>query len=143
MRRADPNRLEPLFWECLIGFVLSDDGKWMYLVSADDGVTLSRRSTVNGTTEVLFHTKGRPAFLDSLSSAQGNLYLAVSRGSHREADILEINPTSKAAKPILHVQGLPPLDASGFSVSPDGKSLVVSAATVNHTTIYLAPSLRR
>jgi len=127
---------EPMFWEAVTGYLPSSDGRWMYFVEAGRSVSLIRRSLKDGTSESIFTTSGSPAFSNAIVGANGFVYIAVATNDSSQADVFRIAPDTKTAKLVAHLTNLPSFEISGFTVSPDGRSLLVSQVTRSATTLY-------
>ena len=135
--RTDGSRHpEPMFWEAVGGYLPSSDGKWMYFLEGGQSVSLIRRNLKDGTSESVFNTAGSPAFFKAIAVANGSVYVAVSTTDTSQADVFQIAPEHKTAKLVTHLTGLPPQDISGFTVSSDGKLLIVSRIIQNVSNLY-------
>jgi len=135
--RTDSSELpEPMFWEAVTNYLPSSDGHWIYFVEAGQSVNLIRRNLQNGTSEVIFHITGSPGFFYDLATAHGFIYMAVSTTDNSRADVFQIAPETGTAKVVAHLTGLPPYEVSGFTVSPNGESLIVSQTVSNESTLY-------
>lgn len=127
---------EPMFWEAVTNFVPSSDGRWMYFTEVDGPtVSLIRRSLKDGTSEILFTTPGNPAFTNSIQTARGLVYIAVTLADNSQADVFQIAPETRIARLVTHLTGLPSYEASGFAVSPDARSMVVTKTTRNLSSL--------
>lgn len=132
-------RAEPLFLETIAGFLPSADGRWLYFLEEGDPLVLARRNLLDGTTQKIFHTTGRPTFVDSLVIAGGRIFLAVSQSDLSASDVFEIDPEKRTSSIVSHLKGLPPLSASsisGYSVSPNGHTLIVDHTIRNTSELY-------
>jgi Tol biopolymer transport system component len=140
--RADgSNRAEPLFLEALVGFVASADGRWLYFIREGSTLSLLRRSLQDGSTEEIFHTAGRATFLNDLATANGFVYMAVSRDTKTRAEILKIDPDTGTAMVIAHLSKLPPFyesEVPGFTVSSDGSKLLAVHTQFTESRFYTA-----
>jgi Tol biopolymer transport system component len=136
VRTDGSERPEPMFWEAVTGYLPSSDGRWMYFVEAGQSISLIRRNLQSGTSEVVFHTAGSPSFANDLATAHGFIYMAVSTTETSQADIFQIAPDTGTAKVVAHLSGLPSYEVSGFSVSSNGKSLIVSQIVRNESILY-------
>lgn len=135
--RADGSEhAEPMFWEAVTGYLPSSDGKWMYLVGTGPSVSLVRINLQDGTSESVFQTTGSPSFASDIVMANGFAYVAVSTNDCSQADIYQISPDSKTAKVVTHLTDLPPLEVSGFTISPDGESLITTRTVRNTSSFY-------
>jgi len=141
--RADgSNRAEPLFLEAVGGFLPSQDGKWLYFIQAGQALSLSRRNLLDGTTEEVFHASGTPAILNDLAIANGLVYFAVSHDSAADADVLAIDPDTRSVKLVAHLDNLPSVEYSGFSISPHGDKLL-SVQTKRSENVFYSAVLAR
>jgi len=131
-------RPEPLFWEAVMSFLPSSDGKWMYFVESGQSLSLIRRNLEDGTKEEIFRTSGSPSFTIDLATANGLIYLGVSKDNASQSEILQIDPESRATKVVAHLSELPPMEHSSFTVSPDGRTLIIARATRNESSFYTA-----
>jgi WD40 repeat protein len=135
MRTDGTGRAEPLFVEAVSSFLPSNDGRWLYFIGQGTELSLWRRSLIDGSTEQILHIAGRATFVDSLAIAGNHVYLAVSQSDLSVSAIFEIDTVAKSAHVVAHLRDLPPLSESGiagFSISPDGSTLIV-----DHTKRYV------
>jgi Tol biopolymer transport system component len=141
--RADgSNRAEPLFVEAVGGFLPSTDGKWLYLIQGGEPLSLIRRNLSDGTTEQIFHSTGMPTLLNDLATARGLVYLAVSHDSSANSEVFAIDPNTKSFKSVAQLNGLPSIEYSGFSVSPDGDQLIFVHTKRRENVFYTAALTR-
>jgi Tol biopolymer transport system component len=129
-------RPEPMFWEAVGGFQPSADGKWMYFTEGGQSLSLVRRNIQDGSSETIFHTDGIAPFIDDIVIANGYVYVAVATNDNAQATIYQISPETKAAKIVAHLTKLPPSYVGGFVIAPDGKSIIVSEATHDASSLY-------
>jgi Tol biopolymer transport system component len=135
--RADgSNRAEPLFVEAVGGFLPSSDGKWLYFIQVGSQFSLVRKNLQDGATEEVFRSAGAPTLLNDLATAQGLVYVAVSRDSSASADVFAIDPESRKYRIAAHVDDLTSIEDSGFSVSPDGNRLLYVRTRQNENVLY-------
>jgi Tol biopolymer transport system component len=138
--RADgTERAEPLFLEAIAGFVPSHDDKWLYFLKSGSAFTLFRRSLVDDAIEEMFNVPGRAAFINSVSIANHHIYLAVSQDDPSKATIFEVDPEEKSSHVVAHLNDIPSSNVSavpGFSVAPDGSTLLYSRSKLNRATLY-------
>jgi hypothetical protein len=125
-----------MFWEAVTGYLPSSDGKWMYLVGTGPSVSLVRINLQDGTSESVFQTTGSLSFASDIVMANGFAYVAVSTNDCSQADIYQISPDSKTAKVVTHLTDLPPLEVSGFTIFPDGKSMMTTRTVRNTSSFY-------
>ncbi len=136
VRTDGADHAEPLFWEAVIGFLPSADGRWMYFVEGGPALTVVRRSLVDGSTEEVYRAQGSASFANGLAVANGQIYLGVSTDDTSRSEIVRIDPATKRATPVAHLTGLPPFEVAGFSVSPDGRSLVAAEVAHSESSLY-------
>ncbi|GGG85733.1 hypothetical protein GCM10011585_32060 [Edaphobacter dinghuensis] len=139
MHADGTGRAEPLFVEAVSSFLPSSDGRWLYFIEQDAQLSLWRRSLIDGSTEQIFHVAGRATFVDNLAIAGNRVYLAVSQSDLSVSDLFEIDSTAKHAHVVAHLRDLPPLSESGiagFSISPDGRTLIVDHTRHYATELY-------
>jgi Tol biopolymer transport system component len=137
--RADgSNRAEPQFLEAVGGFLPSQDGKWLYFIQAGQPLSLSRRNLLDGTTEEVFHTTGTPTILNDLAIANGLVYFAVSHDSAADADVFALDPDTRKSKLVAHLDDLPSVEYSGFSISPHGDKLLSVHTKRSENVFYTA-----
>jgi hypothetical protein len=103
---------------------------------------LSRRNLLDGTTEEVFHAAGTPAILNDLAIANGLVYFAVSHDSAADADVLAIDPDTRSVKLVAHLDNLPSVEYSGFSISPLGDKLL-SVQTKRSENVFYSAVLAR
>lgn len=130
---------EPLFLEAVSGFLPSADGRWLYFLEEGNTLVLARRSLLDGTTQEIFRTTGRPTFVDSLAISGGRIFLAVSQNDLSASDVFEIDPEKRTSSIVSHLKNLPPLSASsisGYSVLPDGHTLIVDRTVRDTSELY-------
>jgi Tol biopolymer transport system component len=138
--RADgTDHAEPLFWEAVVGFQPSPDGRWMYFVEGGPALVLVRRNLVDGSTEEVFRAPGSASFENGVAMANGQIYLGVSTGDASRSDIVRIDPATKRAKTVAHLNGLPPFEVAGFTISPDGRSLLATEVAHSESSFYSSP----
>jgi WD40 repeat protein len=132
-------RAEPLFLEAVSSFLPSADGRWLYFLEEGNTLVLARRSLLDGSTQEIFRTTGRPTFVDSLAISGGRIFLAVSQNDLSASDVFKIDPEKRTSFIASHLKDLPPLSASsisGYSVSPDGHILIVDRTVRNTSELY-------
>ena len=110
----------------------------MYFVESGQSLSLIRRNLEDGTKEEIFRTSGSPSFTIDLATANGLIYLGVSKDNASQSEILQIDPESRATKVVAHLSELPPMEHSSFTVSPDGRTLIIARATRNESSFYTA-----
>lgn len=139
MRADGTGRAEPLFVEAVASFLPSSDGHWLYFIEQGAQLSLWRRSLIDGSTEQIFHVAGRATFVDSLAIAGNRVYVAVSQSDLSVSKIVEIGTVTGSVRVVAHLRDLPPLSESGiagFSISPDGHTLIVDHMKRYTTVLY-------
>jgi Tol biopolymer transport system component len=130
---------EPLFVEVASSFLPSPDGRWLYFLQQGTELVLMRRSLIDGTTEEVFHTKGHTSFVNSLAARGQSVYVAVSQNDFSSSEIFEVIPGQRGSRVVALLKNLPPLSVSGiagFSVSPDGRRIIVDRTRHHLSSLY-------
>jgi len=141
MRADGGSNPEPMFWEAIIGFLPSNDGKWMYFASGGEMVSLIRKNLQDGSTQEIFHASGRIGFLKPIVSAKGLIWFAVAGKSTSDADVYQIDPERKTSRVVAHFKDLPAMEDSGFTVSPDGNRIIATQSQRRDSRFYLLDHL--
>lgn len=128
---------EAMFWEGLMPFALSSDGKWFYsAVEQEEGVEIFRRNTETGENEPLVTLPGQLISLNDITVTKDKLYLITRQavGTKGNLVVVDLKTRSVTTGAQLELTSWP--EETSFSISPRQKTIVLTHTSLGESVLY-------
>lgn len=137
---------EAMFWEGLLPFALSSDGKWFYsAVEQTEGVEIFRRNTETGENESLVKLPGQLVSLNEITVTADKLYVITREavGAKDNVEIVDLKTRSVTKGAQLELPSWP--EEPSVSISPAQKTILVTHTVLGKSILYhwMSPSHSR
>ena len=134
---ANPSHPQPLFSDAYLDFEVSDDGRYVYIPELNHGFRILQREISSGEEKVVFQTDESSFRIGNMIIRGRTLYVAFANDlTYQVANLLAID---LARGTVRHLGSFPVSSGAYltvFSISPNGKKLILSRARWDESEIY-------